>query len=175
MMPPVQTLLRLIAMIAIGLSALASAASAQDVQEIKQIVLTDALVKNYIAAQPDFAAIEPKLQAAGDNPPPELQAEREATAKKHGFKDLAEFEDVAFNISIVMAGINSETGNFVDPAEEYRKDIEELNGDTTVPEAEKKQRLDELNEAIKITPPVKYKENIEIVKAHRDEIEKALQ
>ena len=144
-------------------------------QDVKQIKLADAQVVNFVAAQADLAAIASKIQAAGEKPDPALQAELEAIAKKHSFTDFAELDDVAANISIVMAGLDSATGNFVDPVEALQKELEDVKKDESIPEADKKQLVDELSEAIKTTPPLQNKENVDIVKAHRAEIEKALQ
>ena len=149
-----------------------TAASAQDVKQIK---LSDPQVVNFIAAQADLAGIASKIQAAGEKPDPALQAELEGTAKKHSFNDFAELDDVAANISIVMAGLDSATGNFVDPVEALQKELEDVKKDESIPAADKKQLVDELSEAIKTTPPLQNKENVDIVKAHRAEIEKALQ
>ncbi len=150
-----------------------AAAAPQD--NVKQIKLTEDQVKRFIAAQTDLAAIASKIQAAGDSPDPALQTELEGIAKKHGFGDFSELDDVAANISIVMAGLDSATGNFVDPVEALKKERDDVQKDSSIPEADKKQLLDELTEAIGTTPNLEYKENIEIVKAHKAEIEKALQ
>ncbi|MBS0253451.1 MAG: hypothetical protein JSR78_20520 [Proteobacteria bacterium] len=144
-------------------------------EDVKQIKLSDDQVTRFIAAQADLAAIASKIQAAGDKPDPALQSELEGIAKKHGFNSFSELDDVAANISIVMAGLDSGTGNFVDPVDALKKEREEVEKDTTIPDADKKQLLDELNEAIGTTPRLQYKENIEVVKAHRAEIEKSLQ
>jgi hypothetical protein len=144
-------------------------------QDVKQIELTDQQVKNFIAAQGDLAGMASKIQAAGEKPDPALQAELEAIAKKHGFKDFAELDDVAANISIVMAGLDSQTGNFTDPVEALQKELEDVKKDESIPAEDKKQLESELNEAIKTTPPLQHKGNVEIVKTHRAEIEKALQ
>jgi hypothetical protein len=143
--------------------------------DVKQIKLSEDQVTHFIAAQGDLAAIASKIQAAGDKPDPALQANLENIAKKHGFATFAELDDVAANISIVMAGLDSGTGNFVDPVDALKKEREEVQADSTIPDADKKQLLDELNEAIGTTPRLQFKENVEIVKAHRAEIEKALQ
>ena len=74
-------------------------------QDVKQIKLTDEQVQHFIAAQTDLASIASKIQAAGDSPDPALQAELEGIATKHGFGNFAELDDVAANISIVMAGL----------------------------------------------------------------------
>ncbi len=143
--------------------------------DVKQIKLTEDQVTHFIAAQADLAAIASKIQAAGDKPDATLQTELENIAKKHGFSNFAELDDVAANISIVMAGLDSGSGNFVDPVDALKKEREEVEKDSTIPDADKKQLLDELNEAISTTPRLQYKENVDIVKAHRAEIEKALQ
>jgi hypothetical protein len=143
--------------------------------DVKQIKLSEDQVTHFIAAQADLASIASKIQAAGDKPDPSLQAELEGIATKHGFANFAELDDVAANISIVMAGLDSGTGNFVDPVDALKKEREDVQKDSSIPDADKKQLLDELNEAIGTTPKLQYKENVEIVKAHRAEIEKALQ
>ena len=143
--------------------------------DVKQIKLTEDQVTHFIAAQADLAAIASKIQAAGEKPDPALQAELEGIATKHGFGNFAELDDVAANISIVMAGLDSGTGNFVDPVDALKKERDDVQKDSSIPDADKKQLLDELNEAINTTPKLQYKENVDIVKAHRAEIEKALQ
>lgn len=165
-------LLQRIIITALALCALLGAAHAQ---EVKQIKLTDEQVKSFISAQSDLAAIASKIQSAGENPDPALQAELENIAKKHGFKDFAELDDVAANISIVMAGLDSQTGDFVDPVEALQKELEDVKKDESIPATDKKQLVDELTEAIKTTPPLQNRENIDVVKAHRTEIEQALQ
>lgn len=172
-----------IAVVLIGLWVGLPAAVAEDAaspqppaatEDVKQIRLTEDQVVHFIAAQADLASIASKIQAAGDKPDPALQAELESIAAKHGFGNFAELDDVAANISIVMAGLDAGTGTFVDPVDALRKERDDVQKDTSIPEADKKQLLDELTEAINTTPQLQYKENIEIVKAHRAEIEKAL-
>lgn len=150
-------------------------ASLQETKEVKQIKLTDAQVGNFIKAQGDLAAIASKIQAAGEKADPALQAELEGIAKKHGFNTFEELDDVAANISIVMAGLDTQTGEFTDPVEALQKELDDVKKDESIPEADKKQLVEELSEAIKTTPPLQNKENIDVVKSHRAEIEKALQ
>lgn len=144
-------------------------------QDVKQIKLTEAQVKNFIKAQVDLSSISAKIQAAGEKADPELQKELEGIATKHGFANFSELDDVAANISIVMSGLDQQSGKFVDPVEALQKELEDVKKDASIPDADKKQLVDELTEAIKTTPPVEFKENIEIVKTNRADIEKALQ
>lgn len=150
-------------------------ANAPATDDVKQIKLTDQQVQHFISAQADLAAIASKIQAAGDKPDPALQAELEGIATKHGFGNFAELDDVAANISIVMAGLDSNTGNFVDPVEALKKERDDVQKDSSIPDKDKKQLMDELSEAISTTPKLQFKENVDIVKAHKAEIEKALQ
>jgi hypothetical protein len=152
-----------------------TAPPAAPAQDVKQIKLTEDQVTHFISAQTDLASIASKIQAAGEKPDPVLQAELEGIAKKHGFSNFAELDDVAANISIVMAGLDTTSGNFVDPVDALRKERDDVQKDASVPDADKKQLIEELTEAINTTPQLQYKENVDIVKAHRAEIEKALQ
>lgn len=159
------------------LAAAAAGVRAQESRDepIKQMKLTDEQVKNFVAAQPDLAGVAPKLQEAGDNIDPALQAELDAIAKKHGFASFTELDDVAANISIIMAGIDSKSGEFTEPVEALKKELADVTADASIPDADKKQLVEELNEAINSTPRLEHLENVELVKAHRTEIEKALQ
>jgi hypothetical protein len=152
---------------------MAEEAAAPD-EPVKQIQLTEAQVKSFISAQPDLAGVAGKLQEAGEKLDPALQAELDAIAKKHGFANFGELDDVAANISIVMAGLD-QSGEFTEPVEALKKELSEVEADSSIPDDDKKQLVDELNEAIKTTPAVEHKENIDLVKAHRAEIEKALE
>lgn len=149
-------------------------AAAQDL-DFKQIKLTDEHIKSFIAAQNDLNKIADKLQGDSEEPDEKMLAELEAIAKKNGFADLDELDQIAANVSMVMAGIDPETGDYSDPAETIKKEIEEVKADNSIPANEKKLILAELEEAQEMTPPLEHPENIEIVKKYRAEIDKALQ
>ncbi len=141
----------------------------------KQIKLTDALVKGFIGAQTEMAALAQKQGGQQtDQPDPKMQAELDSIAKRHGFGSFVEFDDVAFNVSMVIGGLD-EQGNFTDPVTSIKKEIEDITADQTLAEKDKKQMLEELNEALKSTPPPQYPDNVEVVKKHRADIEKVLQ
>jgi hypothetical protein len=123
----------------------------------------------------DLAAMASKLQAAGDKPDPKLQAELEGVATKNGFANFAELDDTAANISMVMAGLDPQSGEYVDPIEAIKKEMDEIKKDDKIPEKDKKQMLEEMDQALKTTPPLEHKENVTIVKKFQKEIEKALQ
>jgi hypothetical protein len=144
-------------------------------QELKQIKLTEQHIQGFIASQKELSAMTDRLQEAGDKPDPQLQAELDALAKRHGFASFAELDDVAANISVVMAGLDPQTGDYSDPLDTIKQEMEDIKADASIPENDKKQMLEEMTAAIKTTPPLQYKENVEVVKRHRTEIEKVLQ
>ncbi len=139
----------------------------------EQIKLTETQIKNFIAAQNTLARLTDRLRDAGDRGPAP-RAELDAAAKKHGFADFGELDEVAANISIVMAGVNPETGEFVDPIEVMKMELENVKRDKSIPGEEKEQIVAELIEAIKTSPAVVHPHSIELVKAHRKAIDKAL-
>lgn len=156
----------------IALTALAIAATpaaAQNPPELKQIKLTEKQVQSFIAAQPDLDAVTAKIK--GDKPDPKLVAELEAAAKKHGFANLMELDEVAGNISLVMSGIDPKTKEFSQPPEAIKKEIAMVTADKSIPEKEKKQILGELNGALKFAKPVKFPENVELIKKYYEKIE----
>jgi hypothetical protein len=150
-----------------------SAAGAQPAP--RQIRLTEKQVLAFIAAQPDMSKAVQKMQGlAADKPPPKFQAEIEAVAKKHGFKDSKEYDEVVANITMVMTGIDPQTKEFTEPAILLKKEIEAVTADTSIPESEKKQFLEELNEALKAAVPVQFPSNIELVRKHFERLDAAL-
>lgn len=159
-------------LVAVGI--VATGAMAQTL-ELKQLRLTEAQIKGFIAAQKDLTAISGKLQEAGDKLDPKLMAELEALAKKNGFQSFEELDDVAANISMVMAGLDPQTGSYTDPIEAIKEEIEEIRKDTSIAEKDKKQMLEEMEEALKATPPLQFKENIELVRKFQKEIDEAMQ
>jgi hypothetical protein len=75
----------------------------------------------------------------------------------------------------VMAGIDPETRRFTQPDDAIRREIAELQADKSLPADERKQALDELNEALKSAQPIRNPANIELVKKYYDKIEAVLQ
>lgn len=154
----------------------AVAQSTAEPADFKQVKLDNKMVESFITAQKDIAEFAQKNPAQqGDKPDPKVQAELDAIAKKHGFANFAEFDDVGFNITMVLSGIDKDSGKFTDPIVSIKQEIEEITADKTIPEKDKKQILDELNESLKNTPPLQYPENVEVVKLYREKIEQVLQ
>ncbi|MGE0850700.1 MAG: hypothetical protein AB7O44_13915 [Hyphomicrobiaceae bacterium] len=161
------------AVIAVAFAHFSSAAMAQGA--VKQVKLTEKHIESFIAAQKDMSAVAEKMQGNSDKPDPKIQAELESVSKKHGFANFAEYDDVAANISMVMAGIDPQTKAFTEPKIAIEKEIEEVKADKSIPEKEKKQMLDELAEALKSAQPVANPGNIELVKKYFDKLDAVLQ
>jgi hypothetical protein len=90
----------------------------------------------------------------------------------HGdFKDLAEFDAVATNISMVMAGIDPETKIFTDPQMAIKKEIEDVSSDKSIPPSEKRNLLEQLNAAFQAAEPIRFPTNIELVTKYYDKLE----
>ena len=101
---------------------------------------------------------------------PKLEAQVEAIAKKNGFASLAEFDDVSVSISMVMSGIDPQTKKFTEPPEQIKKEIAALKADKSVPEAQKKEDLKQLEEALKSAKPIQFKENVALVTKYFDKL-----
>jgi hypothetical protein len=143
---------------------------------VKQIKLTEKQVLGFIAAQKDMSPILEKIQGDTADPlPPKIQAELEAAAKKHGFKDFNEYDEVVANITMVMAGIDPATKTFTEPTVAIKKEIAEVTADKSIPAEEKKLMIEELNEALKEAQPIEFPSNIELVKKYYDKIDAVLQ
>ena len=138
-----------------------------------QIKLTEKHVEGFISAQRDMSAVVEKKQGAAfsNYPNPNYEAELKAVTKKHGFKDFAEYEVVAANISLVMAAIDPRTKVFADSRAAIKKELEEVSANKTIAVSEKKKLLKELNEALKSAEPIQFPTNIELVMKYYDKID----
>ncbi len=142
--------------------------------DVNQIKLTEKHVQGFLGAQKDLLAITAKLEAAGDTIDAKLQKELDDIGAKNGFKDFADFDEIRSNILLVLAGIDPDNGSYTDPAELIKKDIEAIKADKELSAADRKAQLDEMNLALKEYQPLKYKENIEVVKKFAKQIDEAL-
>ena len=139
-----------------------------------QIQLTEKHVEGFIAVQAGISAVVEKSQGAIFSDSGKHKAELDAVTRKHGFKSFAEYETVAANISMVMAGIDPQTKQFTDPVVAIKKEIADVTADKSISEQDKKQILEELNEALKSAEPIQFPSNIELVKKYYDKIDAGL-
>jgi hypothetical protein len=137
-------------------------------QEVKQIKLTDKHIQGFVGAAKDMARLY--AGANPDQPNPKVEAQAAAVAKKNGFASLDEYDNASMNISMIMAGIDPQTKKFAEPPEQLKKQIADLKADKSVPEAEKKEDLAQLDAALKNAKPIQFKENIALVVKNYDKL-----
>src|SRR6266550_6852188 len=135
-------------------------------QVLKQIKPTEKHIQGFMAAYDHIAKVYDG--ANPDKPDPKLEAQAGAIAKKSGFASLAEYEDASMNIAMIMYGIDPQTKKFTEPSEQIKKEIAALKADKSVPEAEKREDLAQLEAALKDAKPVQFKENIVLVLKYFD-------
>jgi hypothetical protein len=142
---------------------------------LTQIELTETQVQGVIAVQKEIAPLVAKTKGTPSNKPdPKLIAQFEEIAKKNGFKDLNEYDDVVANIALVMDGIDPKTKAFTEPPDAIKKEIAEVNADKSISARDKRQILQELNEALKSAKPIQFPGNVELAKKYYDQIDAAL-
>jgi hypothetical protein len=142
-------------------------------QEVKQIKLTEKQIQSFMAAYEDMAKLYDDANA--DKPDPKVEAQAAALAKKNGFASLAQYDDVLTNITMIMSGIDPQTKKFTEPSEQIKNEIVALKADKSVPEAEKKEGLTQLEAALKNARPIQFKENIALVLKYFDQLAPIMQ
>jgi hypothetical protein len=143
------------------------------VQEAKQIKLTEKHIQGAMAAYQDMAKLYEG--ASSDQPDPKLEARAAAVAKKNGFVDVAEYDDVWMNISAIMSGIDPQSKKFTEPREQIKKEIAALKANKSIPDEDKKEDLSQLEEELKNTKPIQFKENIALVLKYFDKLAPLMQ
>ncbi|MGB8278879.1 MAG: hypothetical protein WCF20_13235 [Methylovirgula sp.] len=148
--------------------------AAQDA--IKQIALTAPQIEAFLSAQKPIAAILDKLSdAESENPSPKVIAQLDAVAKTYKFANYAEYQDVADNIDLVIAGIDPQTKKYVGAEVVIKQQIAEVEADKTLSAKDRKEQLDELNESLKSLEPIKFPGNIDLVLKYYDKLAQAMQ
>jgi hypothetical protein len=140
----------------------------------KQIALTDAQIGNVLAAKSDIDAIVSKLPQNGNEPSPKVMAQLDAAAKKHGFANYAEYDDVAGNISMVMEGFDPQTKKYVGQDVVIKQEIAQVQADKKMPANDRKEALNQLNDELKSVTPLQFPANVDIVGKYYDKLSEAM-
>jgi hypothetical protein len=141
---------------------------------LKQISLTDKQLDGVLAAQKDMDAITEKLPE-NTAPDAKVMAQLDGVAKKHGFASYDDYNNVVDNISLVLGGFDPATKKYVGNEAVIKAQIAQVEADKKMPAKDKKEALDELNEALKIpAPAVENKANIDLVGKYYDKLVAAL-
>lgn len=141
---------------------------------LKQIALTDKQLDGVLAAQKDMDAITAKLP---ENTAPDAKviAQLDGVAKKHGFASYDDYNNVVDNISLVLGGFDPSTKKYVGAEAVIKSQIAQVEADKKMPAKDKKEALDELNQALKTpAPAVENKANIDLVGKYYDKLVAAL-
>src|SRR4051795_254783 len=142
---------------------------------MKQIALTEKQIEGVLAASKELDAITDKIPQNA-KPDPKVDAQLDAVAKKNGFASYAEYNDVTDNISMVLAGFDPATKQYVGPEAVLKAQIAAVQADKKMPAKDKKQALTDMNEALKTpAPAIENKGNIELVTKYYDKLADALQ
>ena len=169
----IRSFAKLIGILAVLMFGAVTASQAQE-PGFEQLKLTEAQLKGYLAAQGELDKLLEKVEKAGDKPNPELVKSLDALATKHGFKSFGELDQVAANISFVFTGFDQDSEGFIEPKKAMQQEIEALKKDKSIPDKERKALIEELGDAIKITPEVEHKDNIALVRKYLKPLAKAL-
>lgn len=151
-----------------------AAPAQQQAPALKQIALTDKQLDGVLAAQKDMDAITEKLPE-NTAPDQKVMAQLDGVAKKHGFAGYDDYNNVVDNISLVIGGFDPATKKYVGTDAVIKAQIAQIQADKKMPAKDKKEALDELNEALKTPAPVvENKGNIELVGKYYDKLVAAL-
>lgn len=152
----------------------AQQAAPAQVPTLKQIALTDKQLDGVLAAQKDMDAITEKLPE-NTAPDAKVMAQLDAVAKKHGFASSDDYNNVVDNISLVLGGFDPTTKKYVGNDAVIKSQIAQVEADKKMPAKDKKEALDELNQALKTpAPAIENKANIDLVGKYYDKLVAAL-
>ena len=141
---------------------------------LKQIALNDKQLDGVLAAQKDMDAITAKLPE-NTAPDAKVMAQLDGVAKKLGFASYDDYNNVVDNISLVLGGFDPTTKKYVGNDAVIKTQIAQVEADKKMPAKDKKEALDELNEALKTpAPAIENKANIDLVGKYYDKLVAAL-
>jgi hypothetical protein len=151
-----------------------TAPAPQAAPALKQIALTENQIEGVLAAQKDMDAITAKL-ADNARPDPRIIAQLEGVAKKNGFASYAEYNNIVDNISMVLAGFDPATKQYVGTETVIKAQIARVESDKKMSPNDKKEALADLNDALRSpAPPIENKGNIDLVAKYYDKLADAL-
>ncbi|MCS3497151.1 hypothetical protein M2189_003890 [Bradyrhizobium japonicum] len=141
---------------------------------LKQIALTDKQLDGVLSAQKDMDAITEKLPE-NTAPDQKVIGQLDGVAKKNGFAGYDDYNNVVDNISLVLGGFDPATKKYVGTEAVIKAQIAQVQADKKMPAKDKKEALDELNEALKTpAPQIENKANIDLVGKYYDKLVAAL-
>jgi len=140
----------------------------------KQIALTEKMIDGMLAAKAEIDAIVSKVPQGAAQPSPKVMAQLDGAAKKHGFANYAEYDDVGGNISMVMEGFDPQTKKYVGQDVVIKQEIAQVQADKKMPANDKKQALSQLNDELKSVTPLQFPANVDVVAKYYDKLSEAM-
>jgi len=151
-----------------------AAPAQQQAPTLKQIALTDKQLDGVLAAQKDMDTITEKLPE-NTAPDQKVIGQLDAVAKKNGFAGYDDYNNVVDNISLVLGGFDPATKKYVGTEAVIKSQIAQVQADKKMPAKDKKEAIDELNQALKTpAPAIENKGNIDLVGKYYDKLVAAL-
>ncbi len=139
----------------------------------KQVTLTQKTIDQLLATQKGIHDAQAKAPKNQD--PKAAQTQVDSIAKTNGFATSGDFADASFSVGMVLAGMD-DGGNYVGTKAALQKQIDEVKGDKKMAANEKKETLDELNEALKSAESEKpMQANVDLVKANAAKLTESAQ
>jgi septal ring factor EnvC (AmiA/AmiB activator) len=71
---------------------------------------------------------------------------------------------------MIISGIDQQTKKFTEPPDHIKKEIASIKANKSIPEAQKREDLAQLEVALKEAKPIRFKENIAIVLTYFDQL-----
>ncbi len=152
-------------------------APAAEAGQQREVDLTARKIDGVLASQKEFDALAEKTaDSPGGQPDPKVSAQFDAVARKYGFVNYDEYSDVLDTIGLVLAGIDPKTKKFIGSEAVIKQQIAAIEADNSIPAEDRKQALEQLNDALKMSaPPIENKANIELVEKYYDQLNAAIQ
>jgi hypothetical protein len=152
----------------------AQQAAPEQTPTLKQIALTDKQLDGVLAAQKDMDAVTEKLPE-NTAPDAKVMAQLDGVAKKHGFASYDDYNNVVDNVSLVLGGFDPTSKKYVGNDAVIKSQIAQVEADKKMSAKDKKEALDELNQALKTpAPAIENKANIDLVGKYYDKLVAAL-
>jgi len=138
---------------------------------IKQMELTEAQVTAYCAAQRDLKGVIFRLpKDRADLPDVKSPAQLEAILRRHGFKNLGEYNAVANNIALVLEGVDPAAKSYIGAAALLKRQLDDIESDPSINPRERAAALGELDAAMRVIAPVRYPANVTLVVKNLDAV-----
>jgi hypothetical protein len=141
-----------------------------DYGQLQQIELTEDEVARYVGSLDDMQKAMGDIPADTAEPDAATMAKLEVVAKKHGFRNFDDYNNVAGNISLVVDGIDPDSKTYVGADKLIQKAIDEVKADPKLNEADKATASKDLEAQLKAVIPIKYQTNVDLVLKHYGEI-----